>query len=65
MSSQVMKVSVSNDVEKKVVQLYKIQKYSTGQPTWGRDEKVLRYNLLQVPSNNAYKVLLAMGKRAR
>jgi hypothetical protein len=58
-----MSVKVSNDVEKKVVQLHKIRKYSDSTPTWGRDQKLLKYNLLLVPSSKNYTVLLALGKR--
>jgi hypothetical protein len=60
---QVMSVKVSSTVEKKVVQLHNIQRYSDSNPTWGRDQKLLRYNLLLVPSTRNYTVLLALGRR--
>ncbi len=60
---QVMNVKVSGDVEKKVVQLHKIQKYSFANHAWGKDQKLLKYNLLLVPSSKNYTVLLALGKR--
>lgn len=61
---QVMSVKVSNDVEKKVVQLHKIRKYSSAHHVWGKDQKLLRYNLLLVPTSRNYTVLLALGRRA-
>ncbi len=63
MRDQVMSVRVSNDVEKKVVQLHKIQKYSFANHAWGKDQKLLKYNLLLAPNSKNYMVLLALGRK--
>ena len=63
--AQVMNVKVSTDVERKAVQLHKIQKYSFANRAWGKDQKILRYNLLIVPNSKNYTVLLALGRKAR
>ena len=60
---QVMSVKVSSDVEKKVVQLHKIRKYSFANHAWGKDQKLLKYNLLLAPNSKNYTVLLALGRK--
>jgi hypothetical protein len=60
---QVMSVKVSTVTEKKVVQLHKFLKYSSAKRAWGKDQKLLRCNLLLVPTSKNYTVLLAMGRR--
>jgi hypothetical protein len=62
---KVMSVKVSTVSHKKAVQLHKFLKYSSAKRAWGKDEKLLRYNLLLVPTSKNYTVLLALGRRAK
>jgi hypothetical protein len=59
---EVMTVRVSAKSHKKAVQLHKFQRLSQANRAWGKDEKLLRCNLLIVPTSVNYKVLLAMGR---
>lgn len=62
---KVMSVKVSTVTHKKAVQLHKFLKYSSAKRAWGKDQKLLRYNLLLVPTSKNYTVLLALGRRAK
>lgn len=62
---KVMSVKVSTSAHEKAVQLHKFQKYSTANRAWGKDEKLLKCNLLLVPSSKNYTVLLAMGRNRK
>lgn len=63
--SEVMPVKVSSLAHSKATQLDKFMRYSSAERAWGKDEKLLRYNLLLVPSSKNYTVLLAMGKNKK
>jgi hypothetical protein len=58
----VVSVRVSSVSHKKATQLERFQKFSTANKVWGKDQKLLRCNLLLVPTSKNYTVLLAMGK---
>lgn len=58
-------VKVSQLTHNKTVQLERLMKYSTANNAWGKDQKMLRCNILQVPTSKNYMVLLAMGKNSR
>jgi len=62
---KVMSVKVSIPSHKKALQLQKFMDYASAVHAWGKDEKLLRCNLLLVPNNINYTVLLAMGKYNR
>ena len=62
---KVMSVKVSPVSHKKAVQLERFLKYSGANKAWGKDEKLLRCNLLLVPTSKNYTVLLAMGRGRR
>lgn len=60
-----MRVKVSDKTEEKVALLKKLMRYSLADHAWGKDQKMLRYNILQVPATQNYKVLIAMGQKSR
>ena len=62
---QVMAVKVSLKSHQKAVQLLKFQKLSLASRAWGKDQHLLRCNLLLVPTSINYTVLLAMGRKKR
>jgi hypothetical protein len=64
-NQEVMSVKVSLKTRQKAIQLHKFQKLSLANRAWGKDEKLLRCNLLLVPTSINYTVLLAMGKGRR
>ena len=47
----------------KAAQLQKFMTLSGAKRAWGKDQKLLRCNLLLVPTNINYTVLLAMGRK--
>ncbi|MEO5970321.1 MAG: hypothetical protein ABIQ95_10380 [Bdellovibrionia bacterium] len=59
---QVMAVKVSLQTHQKAIQLHKFQKLSLASRAWGKDQQLLRCNLLLVPTSINYTVLLAMGR---
>lgn len=63
MRKEVVSVRVSNVTHKKAVQLERFERYSGAKRAWGKDQKLLRCNLLLVPTSINYKVILAMGRR--
>jgi len=60
-----MAVKVSLKTHQKAIQLHKFQKLSQANGAWGRDQQLLRCNLLLVPTSINYTVLLAMGRGRR
>lgn len=61
--SKVLNVQVSNGSFKKATLLERFISYSGENRSWGKDQKLLRYNILQVQNTKNYRVLLAMGRR--
>ncbi len=64
-SKEVVSVKVSTISKKKAVQLERFLKYSSAKRAWGKDQKLLRVNLLLVPTSKNYTVLLAMGRHKK
>lgn len=58
----IVSVRVSTESHKKARLLERFQKYSSAKGAWGKDQKMMRCNLLLVPTSKNYTVLLAMGK---
>lgn len=59
---KVVSVKVSTISHKKAIQLERFLKFSSAKRVWGKDQKLLRCNLLLIPSSKNYTVLLAMGR---
>ncbi len=59
---QVTAVRVSISTHKKAEQLQKFLTLSSAKRAWGKDQKLIRCNLLLVPTSKNYTVLLAMGR---
>jgi hypothetical protein len=62
---EVVSVKVSTLAHKKAVQLERFQAYSSAKSVWGKDQKLLQCNILQVPTSKNYTVLLAMGRNKK
>ena len=58
-------VKVSLGTHKKIVQLQKFKNYADANHVWGKDEKLLKYNILNVPNQINYAVIMAMGRNRK
>lgn len=56
-------VRVSEATRKKAAQIQKFMNLSAASHAWGKDQKLLRSNILLVPTSINYRVVLAMGRR--
>jgi hypothetical protein len=63
--NEAMNVRVSNLTHSKAIQLNQYIKYSSANHVWGKDQAMLKSNLLLVPTSINYVVLLAMGKKRK
>lgn len=61
----VVNVKVSTVAHRKAVQLERFMRLSAANRVWGKDQKLIKYNILQVPNVRNYSVLLAMGRRRK
>lgn len=59
----VMPIRVSAFCHKKAAQLNKFLVLNGAKSAWGKDQALIRTNLLQVPTSINYRVLLAMGRK--
>ncbi len=61
----VTNVCVSSTVQYKAEQLERLLTLNSAHQLWGKDQTLLRCNLLLVPTNRHYSVLLALGRKNR
>jgi hypothetical protein len=60
-----MSVYASYAVQNKVAQLDRLATLNSAHQVWGKDQKILRCNLLLLPTNKHYSVMLALGCKSR